>query len=428
MKFGLQFGLQLPRPWADGAEATLFSEALAQMELADRAGFDHAWAVEQHFLEEYSHSSAPEVLLAAASQRTTRIRLGHGIVLMPPAYNHPVRVAERIATLDLVSGGRVDFGIGDSKSRIELEGFGIPAEERRAMTMEAIEQVADMLALEPYPGHTGPHVTVPPRNIVPKPVQRPHPPLWMACSDEASVQACARLGVGALTHGFYDPDEARRVVAEYYETFKRECTPIGHTVNPAVAMLSPFHCDRDAAVAAERGAEAFGFLTYAVRHYYTYGRHIPGHTDIWARSQTVRDELGGPLPVRGSHAVGTPAELAERLRAYEEAGVDQAVFVHQAGRLTHEEITGSLQLFADEVLPEFRARERERARKRRAALAPFAEQALRRREKRSASPVQSVEAYGRTRPDVDPEAAPPEVRAQLRDFARMKRLAMRLDE
>ena len=125
MKFGVFYEHQYPRPWEPGGEARLFHEALEQVELADRLGIDHAWEVEHHFLEEYSHSSAPEVFLAAASQRTRRIRLSHGIVLMPPAYNPPARIAERIATLDIVSNGRVDFGTGESASRTELEGFAL---------------------------------------------------------------------------------------------------------------------------------------------------------------------------------------------------------------------------------------------------------------------------------------------------------------
>src|SRR5438034_5228678 len=125
MRFGIFYEHQLPRPWAPDSEQRLFQEALDQVELADRLGIDHAWEVEHHFLEEYSHSSAPEVFLAAASQRTRQIRLGHGIVLMPPGYNHPARVAERIATLDLVSNGRVEFGTGESSSEMELGGFRV---------------------------------------------------------------------------------------------------------------------------------------------------------------------------------------------------------------------------------------------------------------------------------------------------------------
>ena len=155
MRFGIFYEHQLPRPWAPDSEQRLFQDALAQVELADGLGIDHAWEVEHHFLEEYSHSSAPEVFLAAASQRTTRIRLGHGIVLMPPGYNHPARVAERIATLDLVSNGRVDWGTGESASRAELEGFGITPGERRAMWRETVEQVANMMVMDPYPGFHG---------------------------------------------------------------------------------------------------------------------------------------------------------------------------------------------------------------------------------------------------------------------------------
>src|SRR5918996_2032371 len=125
MRFGVFYELQLPKPWQEGDERRLFHEALDQVALADRLGFDYAWEVEHHFLDEYSHSSAPEVFLAACSQRTKRIRLGHGIVQMPPRFNHPARVAERIATLDLVSNGRVEFGTGESASEMELGGFGV---------------------------------------------------------------------------------------------------------------------------------------------------------------------------------------------------------------------------------------------------------------------------------------------------------------
>src|SRR5438067_4299385 len=140
MKFGTFYEHQLPRPWKPGDELKLFQDALDQVELADKVGIDHMWEVEHHFLEEYSHSSAPEVFLAACSQRTRNIRLGHGIVLMPPAYNHPARVAERIAMLDLVSDGRVEWGTGQSSSRIELEGFRIDPTAKREMWLEAVRE------------------------------------------------------------------------------------------------------------------------------------------------------------------------------------------------------------------------------------------------------------------------------------------------
>src|SRR3979409_1642606 len=178
MKFGIFYEHQLPRPWNDGAEQRLFQEALDQVELADRLGIDYAWEVERHFLEEYSHSSAPEIFLAACSQRTKRIRLGHGICLMPPKYNHPARVAERIATLDLVSNGRVEFGTGESASVMELGGFnvGFDPVEKRGGGRGGVEEGTNRRARTPYRGLAGEFFKFPGRNVVPKPVQKPHPP------------------------------------------------------------------------------------------------------------------------------------------------------------------------------------------------------------------------------------------------------------
>jgi alkanesulfonate monooxygenase SsuD/methylene tetrahydromethanopterin reductase-like flavin-dependent oxidoreductase (luciferase family) len=155
MKFGLFYEHQLPQPWEEDSEQRLYHQALDQIELADRLGIDYVWEVEHHFLEEYSHSSAPEVFLAACSQRTKQIRLGHGITLMPPKYNHPARVAERIATLDLVSNGRVEWGTGESATAVEMGGFGIDPDDKRTMWEEATEQAANMLAMRPYPGFNG---------------------------------------------------------------------------------------------------------------------------------------------------------------------------------------------------------------------------------------------------------------------------------
>jgi alkanesulfonate monooxygenase SsuD/methylene tetrahydromethanopterin reductase-like flavin-dependent oxidoreductase (luciferase family) len=276
MQFGIFYEHQLPRPWREGSELRLVQEALDQVELADRLGLDYAWEVEHHFLEEYSHSSAPEVFLAAASQRTRRIRLGHGIVLMPPAYNHPARVAERIAMLDLVSNGRVEFGTGESASRMELEGFGIDPTQKRAMWQEAVGQVALMLSQSPYPGHRGPHFTMPPRDVLPKPVQKPHPPMWLACSSRPMIHLAAQLGLGALTFAFVDVAEAKHWVRDYYETFKRDCTPIAQTVNPNIAMVTGFSCHRDRAEAERRGLEGFQFFGFALAHYYLLGGHVPG--------------------------------------------------------------------------------------------------------------------------------------------------------
>jgi alkanesulfonate monooxygenase SsuD/methylene tetrahydromethanopterin reductase-like flavin-dependent oxidoreductase (luciferase family) len=391
MQFGIFYEHQLPRPWQEGSELRLVQEALDQVELADRLGLDYAWEVEHHFLEEYSHSSAPEVFLAAASQRTRRIRLGHGIVLMPPAYNHPARVAERIAMLDLVSNGRVEFGTGESASRMELEGFGIDPTQKRAMWQEAVGQVALMLSQSPYPGHRGPHFTMPPRNVLPKPVQKPHPPMWLACSSRPMIHLAAQLGLGALTFAFVDVAEAKHWVRDYYETFKRDCTPIAQTVNPNIAMVTGFSCHRDRAEAERRGLEGFQFFGFALAHYYLLGGHVPGRTSVWDIFR------GSQIPMPGGSAgIGTPDDVRAAMREFEDAGVDQAIFIQQGGNNRHDHICEALELFAGQVMPEFAARHDARQRQKAEDLAPFVERALARRTTPpEPQDLPVVQAYGR---------------------------------
>jgi alkanesulfonate monooxygenase SsuD/methylene tetrahydromethanopterin reductase-like flavin-dependent oxidoreductase (luciferase family) len=376
MKFGIFYEHQLPRPWVEGAEQRLYQEALDQVELADRLGIDYAWEVEHHFLEEYSHSSAPEVFLAACSQRTKTIRLGHGIVLMPPGYNHPGRVAERIATLDLVSNGRVEFGTGESASVMELGGYGVPVADKRAAWAEALEHCLNMMVMAPYPGYQGKYFQMPCRNVVPKPVQRPHPPVWVACSNRETIKLAARNGIGALTFAFVDPAEAKQWVDDYYRILKEECVPIGHAINPNICMVTGFSVHEDAAEARLRGEDGFRFFGYALQHHYVTGEHKPGITDIWAAFEQARPNLP---PAGASRGIGTPAQLREHLRGFEAAGVDQVAFIQQGGRNRHDHICQSLELFARAVMPEFKARETARRQARLDELAPYLDQAMARK-------------------------------------------------
>ncbi|MGD9764361.1 MAG: LLM class flavin-dependent oxidoreductase [Candidatus Binatia bacterium] len=395
MEFGIFYEHQLPRPWAPGDELRLYQDALEQVELADRVGIDIAWEVEHHFLEEYSHSPAPEVFLAACSQRTKRIRLGHGIVLMPPKYSHPAKVAARIAALDLVSNGRVEFGTGESSSRLELEGFGIDPAEKRAMWREATEQAANLLAMDPYPGFTGQYFSMPCRNLVPKPVQKPHPPMWLACSSRETIRVAARHGLGALTFAFVDPDEARQWVADYHETFARECEPIGWSVNPKVAMVTGFSCHDDAEEARRRGLDGFRFFAFALGYYYLFGAHQPGRSNVWTNYEAMRDFMPEVEAVTGG--IGTPDSLRAHLNGFEDAGVDQVVFIQQGGRNRHEDICASLELFAARVLPEFKERAEAREAAKRERLAPAIEAAMRRKRyprALAAEEIPTVEAYG----------------------------------
>ena len=378
MKFGIFYEHQIPRPWDDYSEHRISREALEQVELADRLGIDYAWEVEHHFLEEYSHSSAPEVFLAACSQRTKRIRLGHGIVLMPPRYNHPARVAERIAALDLVSDGRVEFGTGESASILELGGYCVDIAEKRAAWRESVEQCLNMMVMAPYPGYEGKFFSMPCRNVIPKPLQKPHPPVWVACSNRETIKLAARLGIGALTFAFVDPAEAKQWVDDYYRILKTECVPIGHAVNANIAMVTGFSVHPDAEEAKRRGEDGFKFFGYALGHHYIFGEHKPGHTDIWAAYERARAKLPEAGAARG---IGTPNQLRAHLKSFEDSGVDQVAFIQQGGKNRHEHICQSLDLFARDVLPEFHEREEVRAKRKHQELAPFIEQAMVRKER-----------------------------------------------
>lgn len=400
MKFGIFYEHQLPKPWEEGAEQQLYQDALDQVEHADRLGIDFAWEVEHHFLEEYSHSSAPEVFLAAASQRTKNIRLGHGIKLTPPRYNHPARIAEEVATLDLVSNGRVEFGTGESSARIELEGFGIDPAEKRAQWRETVEQIARMMSETPYPGFDGKYFSMPARNIVPKPVQKPHPPLWVACSNRDTIHLAAQLGIGALTFAFVDPGEAKHWVEDYYTTFKNECVPIGKAVNPNIAMVTSFSVHEDEQEAVRRGAQGFDFFGYALGHFYAFGEHHPGNTDIWSAFLKSPGQNPNLLNNQARGGIGTPAQVRAHLRQFADCGVDQVVFIQQGGKNRHEHILESLDLFAAEVMPEFHAEEAARQRAKMQELAPYIEKAMQRKEaamngQRATPPIPAVPAYGR---------------------------------
>ena len=384
MKFGVFYEMQLPKPWAPGDERRLFHEALAQVELADRLGYDYAWEVEHHFLDEYSHSSAPEVFLAAAAARTKRIRLGHGIRQVIPNYNHPARTAEGLATLDIMSDGRVDFGIGEGATRLELGGFAIPAKEKRAMAIEAGEQIANMMVMDPYPGFEGKYFKMPCRNVLPKPVQSPHPPMWMACTNRDTIKVAASLGVGALAFAFVNPDEARAWADIYYGIISSEqCVPLGHSVNANIAMVSSFSIHHDRAEAIRRGHEGFEFFGYALNALVARDT-IPGRTNLWGEYLALRGNRTDELAAAARHApqgggIGTPDDMRVHLRAFQESGVDQVIFMQQAGRNRHDHICQSLELFAAEVMPGFKqeAAEREAAKAKR--LNPFIEAALARK-------------------------------------------------
>jgi alkanesulfonate monooxygenase SsuD/methylene tetrahydromethanopterin reductase-like flavin-dependent oxidoreductase (luciferase family) len=398
LRFGIFYEHQLPRPWDAEAEHRLLKDALDQVELADRLGYDYVWEVEHHFLEEYSHSSAPEVFLAAASQRTSSIRLGHGIVQLPQGFNHSARVAERVATLDLLSDGRVDFGTGESSSAAELEGFNVERASKRDEWEEALDAVTRMFVEEPFAGYDGRFLKMPPRNVVPKPLQKPHPPVWVACSRRETIHLAAQKGIGALSFSFIEPAEAKQWVDDYYRTIvSPECVPAGFAMNPNLAVVMPLLCHDDEETAIERGLDGGHFFGYSLAHYYVFGQHRPGRTVIWDEFQQNRSRfgfdrdiasrtgqpLGAQLMEQGlgalRGAIGTPGQIRTLLEGYEAAGVDQVIFVSQSGNNRHEHICESLELFATRVMPEFHERGPGRETAKLERLAPAMDAALARR-------------------------------------------------
>ncbi|MEY2468106.1 MAG: hypothetical protein QOF21_804 [Actinomycetota bacterium] len=353
MKFGIFYEHQLPKPWAVDSEYRLLHESLDQIELADGLGYDYAWEVEHHFLEEYSHSSAPEVFLAAASQRTKNIRLGHGIIQLTT--NHPARVAERVSTLDLLSNGRVELGIGEGSTTTELHPFGRRFRDKRAVWEEAVQALIPMFGDGATEFH-GEHFDLPARNVIPKPRQKPHPPLWVACSQRDTIEYCGQRGWGALGFPFVRADEAHAWVTTYYNAITKRLDKLAdYVINPNIAVVCGFMCcptDEE----AHAKADGWTFFAFALRY---YGTHVPGAEgtadNLWEEYQSFRRTPQFEKMHAGG-LIGSPETIRTKLRKFEASHVDQVILLNQAGRNTHADICSSLELFAAEVMPEFAGR------------------------------------------------------------------------
>jgi alkanesulfonate monooxygenase SsuD/methylene tetrahydromethanopterin reductase-like flavin-dependent oxidoreductase (luciferase family) len=396
MKFGIFYEHQLPRPWSERGEYELLQHSLAQIELADRLGYDFAWEVEHHFLEEYSHSSAPEVFLAAASQRTNRIRLAHGIIQLTT--NHPARVAERVSTLDLLSHGRVELGLGEGSSITELHPFGRRFRDKRAVWEDAVRALIPMFGSEPCEYH-GEHFDFPLRNVLPKPYQKPHPPLWVACSQIETIAMAGRRGMGALGFQFVSAEAAHAWVHAYYNAFLNELDKLAdYVTNPNIALVSGFMCC-ESDEEALRKADGWTFFQFALRYYASRGAPVePGAVHLWNEYQAWK-ETPQARAQRAAGLVGSPDTIRQKLRKFEESNIDQVILLNQAGKNTHADICASLERFAREVMPEFHARETEHQAWKRAVLARELE-----------LPVIDTSRFGFARPKLDEvpekEAAP----------------------
>jgi alkanesulfonate monooxygenase SsuD/methylene tetrahydromethanopterin reductase-like flavin-dependent oxidoreductase (luciferase family) len=328
--------------------------------LADKLGYHYAWEVEHHFLEEYSHSPQPEVFLAAASQRTKQIRLGHGIIQLTT--NHPARVAEKVACLDLVSNGRAEFGMGEGASITELGPFDRQMEDKQAVWEDGVRCVLPMFKDGGWE-YDGPYFKFPLRNVLPKPIQKPHPPLWVACSQLETIELAGRCGIGALGFQFLSAEMAHAWVHAYYNSFVlRQQKLADYQSNCNIAMVSYFMC-AETDEEARRRADGVTFFQFSLAYYSSARnreRAAPGTVSLWdeynkwkaANPDLAHKALTGGL-------IGSPETIRRKLRRFQESHVDQIILLNQAGKNTHPHICESLELFAREVMPEFTAAEPE---------------------------------------------------------------------
>ena len=252
MKFGLLYEMQRPHEDYKVDYTALIEETIEQCQLADEVGFDYLWFVEHHFLTTFSGSSAPEVIISALARLTKRVRLGFGVVILG---NHrPTQVAERVAMVDHLSGGRVEFGVGRS-SPYEQLGMGVDPRDTRDLMEESLRMVPEIWRTEGNFEWEGQFYNIPPREILPKPKQDPHPPIWMACTQPSSYEMAAHHGVGVLSFGSGAPAGMKQHVDKYREDIK-SADPVGSAVNNQWASFTLGHCGDNNAEAQELGARA----------------------------------------------------------------------------------------------------------------------------------------------------------------------------
>ncbi len=377
MKFGLMYETQRPSDGGGVDEKALIEETLEQWVLADELGYDYIWLVEHHFLDTFSVSSSPDILFGAASRLTRRIRLGFGVVVLPQ--HHPIRVAEKVAMVDQLSDGRVDFGTGRGGA-YEQTGFEVDPRDTRSMWDEAMQMIPRMWVQEEF-SWEGKHWRVPPRKVIPKPLQKPHPPMWLAGMQPSSYRIAADRGLGMLSLSTGAPSEMAPYIAEYKERI-RNADPLGAAVNDHWAHLAVAHCGADRAEAQNLAVGAMKSF-FGPDRPYTQGQNevyrqlvkgwggIPDHLENqfkWVLADEA-DVGGGEFSVersafeefdaqtlcsRGVVIAGDPQACIEGVRRHQEAGEDQVLLLMQLDTIPHEKVVSSIRLFAEEVLPVFR--------------------------------------------------------------------------
>ena len=355
MKFSIFFEMQIADP-TRASEAQTFRDCVEQAVLADELGYHSVWEVEHHGLYEYSHSSAPEVFLAFVAARTRRIRLGHGVTLLPHRYNHPIRIAERIATLDILSGGRVSWGSGKSSSLVEQIAFENDLKTLHEQWLAAVEMIPRMWSADVF-SHDGRFFKVAPTQIIPKPVQQPHPPMFAACSKPESAVAVGRLGLGALNFALGSDDYLTQKVADYRRA-AAAARPVGRQKNDWFACTPATLVLDDDLEACRHGLRGARFFSEAMARYYLSGTRPLGRLDVprgflgdveIAAARGARNAAGSSVGV----IVGDPAAARESVARFVDAGVDELLLVMQLGTVPHELVLRSMRTFAEKVMPHF---------------------------------------------------------------------------
>jgi len=360
MKFGIFFELSVPRPWTRESERAVYKNALEQTRLADELGFDQVWAVEHHFLEEYSHCSAPELFLTACAMQTRRIRIGHGIVTCVPQFNHPVRIAERAAVLDILSDGRLEFGTGRSATWTELGGFRVNPDTTKKSWDEFVHAIPRMWTEERF-AYEGEFFSMPSRAVLPKPYQKPHPPLWVAVTSPGTELDAGDRGLGCLGVSLLSFEEEEKKIAEYRRRI-RSCTPAGKFVNDQVNGINFLYCHEDDATGVKIGLGMARYFNYLAGQLDMAKEMFPSKSYPTAGLlPALRRQAAGPgdetKPPEGL-AIGNPKRVIEALKKWEACGMDRVSFVlNCAETIPQAEVLRSLRVFAAEVMPAFAKRE-----------------------------------------------------------------------
>jgi alkanesulfonate monooxygenase SsuD/methylene tetrahydromethanopterin reductase-like flavin-dependent oxidoreductase (luciferase family) len=365
MELALMYELPVPRPWGPDSATRAFHDTLEQIELADRLGFHSVWTVEHHFLDEYSFSSAPGVFYGAIAARTQNIRIGHGVRLLPFPYNHPVRAAEAAATVDVLSRGRLEFGTGRSGTRTEMEGFGIRPTDTRPMWEEALDVIVGCWTEEQF-SWDGEYFHLPPRGVVPKPVQAPHPPLWGATSSAESHEIVGQKGLGLLSFSVAMPPEALTRRIGRYRSALEGARPVGKFVNDRVATFCQVHC-------AETRAQAYADAREPFPWYIQTSLEAIAELGAWREGTNLgsyeyaRKLLNGMdlhdltfdyLTKNETVMCGDPDHCLEMAKRYEAVGVDLLMCLVQSYDIPHEKVMRSIELLGTEVMPRLRGTSR----------------------------------------------------------------------